>query len=987
MNSPLGSVKSLYRQLLIALIVLVTIVSFIVSLLNVLYSSHESEATFESKVLVYSDSLRDSLEWPLWNVDDELVSKIGTAFSSNTDIASLIILDDQKHVIYDHFKPNENQTKRLIVIEHEGAPIGSAEIGLSLSAYETKYRELLLNGLLSTLLLIVSLLAALRWLLARLLKKPIDTLIGVIDEVVEDKYQSMPIADTYSEFSPILTRFKMMMEVIASRESCLIQSNENLLTETTERLQAEQEKRFSDERLRAFYELDLVGLAITSPETGWLSVNSCLCTMLEYSEQELLGMTWAELTHPDDLAADVKQFNRMLAYEIEGYSLEKRFICRTGKIIHSQLVVRCVRKENCQIDYVIAMVQDITARKRMEVELRINEERLKLATRAGGVGIWDWDITSNTLVWDESMYALYGICSDNFDGAFDTWTRTLHPDDREFVESEIQAALGGERDLATEFRVLRPDGTVRNIKVSSKTNFDSKGTPIRMIGTNFDITDVKQTLAELQKYKDHLEEEIQQRTADLVLARDAAEEASISKSIFLSSMSHELRTPLNAILGFSGLMQRDEHLNSEQRKNLDIINRSGTHLLTLINDVLEMAKIEAGRTQLEITAFDLGAMVRDVTDMMENRSRDKGLQLLLDQSSAFPRFIKGDEARLRQILINLIGNAVKFTDHGVITRRLASRQNSNSHLIIEVEDSGRGISTEDQKRLFQPFVQLGKQGGDNKGTGLGLSITRQFVQLMGGSISIESVLNKGSLFRIDLPLNEVKDEDVILPKKSDKAEVVGLAPGQPEYRILIIEDQPENQMLLLQLMQRVGLSVKLADNGKQGVKLFKSWQPHLIWMDRCMPVMDGLEATKIIRSLPGGKEVKIVAVTASAFMEQRAEILKVGMDDFVRKPYRFNEIYECLTKQLNVKFIYTDVVIAEDLEPAQLKTQMFAVLPPALCKELADALDSLDSDFINGIILKVAVYDLTLHKALIHLADRFDYSAILKALPPNQEVN
>jgi CheY-like chemotaxis protein len=254
---------------------------------------------------------------------------------------------------------------------------------------------------------------------------------------------------------------------------------------------------------------------------------------------------------------------------------------------------------------------------------------------------------------------------------------------------------------------------------------------------------------------------------------------------------------------------------------------------------------------------------------------------------------------------------------------------------------------------------------------------------MGGSISIESALEKGSLFRIDLPLNEVKDEDIHLPKELGQGEVVGLAPGQPEYRILIVEDQLENQMLLSQLMKRVGFTVKLADNGEQGVKLFQIWRPHLIWMDRRMPVMDGIEATQIIRTLPGGKEVKIVAVTASAFMEQRTEMLKAGMDDFVRKPYRFNEIYDCLSKQLNVKFIYTDAVIAEDAEPAQLTPQMFTVLPPALCSELADALNSLDSDLINGIILKVAAYDLTLHKTLMHLADRFDYSAIQKALTPN----
>jgi CheY-like chemotaxis protein/anti-sigma regulatory factor (Ser/Thr protein kinase) len=399
-----------------------------------------------------------------------------------------------------------------------------------------------------------------------------------------------------------------------------------------------------------------------------------------------------------------------------------------------------------------------------------------------------------------------------------------------------------------------------------------------------------------------------------------------------------------------------------------------------------MAKIEAGRSQLDITSFDLGAMVRDVTDMMEIRAREKGLHLLLDQSSEFPRYIHGDEARLRQILINLVGNAVKFTHQGGVTLRLGSRQNAISHLVIEVEDSGLGISAEDQQRLFQPFVQLGKQAGENQGTGLGLSITQQFVKLMGGSISLESTLGKGSLFHVDLPLSVVKEADIERPQESGSNEVVGLALGQPEYRILIVEDQLENQMLLSQLMQRIGLVVKVAHNGEQGVKLFKSWQPHLIWMDGRMPVMDGLEATKAIRELPGGKSVKIVAVTASAFMEQRAEMLEAGMDDFVRKPYRFNEIYECLAKQLNVEFVYAAEKPTGDEVLVELTPPMLAVLPPALRSELVDVLNSLDSELINTVILKVAPYDLSLHKTLLHLAERFDYPGILKALLNNKSV-
>ncbi|MGR9117261.1 MAG: ATP-binding protein [Gammaproteobacteria bacterium] len=466
--------------------------------------------------------------------------------------------------------------------------------------------------------------------------------------------------------------------------------------------------------------------------------------------------------------------------------------------------------------------------------------------------------------------------------------------------------------------------------------------------------------------------------AELQKARDEAEAANKAKSVFLANMSHELRTPLNAILGFSNMIQKDAQLPGNQRRNIEIINRSGEHLLSLINDVLDMAKIDAGRVQLEETSFDLGGMVKDIAEMMSVRARDKGLQLSIDQSSQFPRFIIGDEARLRQILINLIGNAINFTQEGGITVRLGVKQNTVAHLLIEVEDTGPGIAPEDQQSIFDSFVQLGEQG-DSKGTGLGLTISRQFVQLMGGHLTLESTPGKGSLFRVDLPLSEAREEDIVHAKETSRGEVVSLAPGQPTYRVLVVEDQLENQLLLTHLMEAVGIQVKIAKNGKEGVQLFQSWQPDLIWMDRRMPIMDGMEATETIRQLPGGQDVKIVAVTASAFVEQRQEMLQAGMDDFVRKPYRANEIYECLSKNLGVEYIFDGVSKAEEMTET-LTPDMLAKLPEVLRSELREALESLEADRISSLIQQVAAYDQPLQKTLLRLANRFDYPAILKAL-------
>jgi PAS domain S-box-containing protein len=614
-------------------------------------------------------------------------------------------------------------------------------------------------------------------------------------------------------------------------------------------------------------------------------------------------------------------------------------------------------------------------------KLRENEDRMQLALKGANIGFFDFNIANNILIIDDGWLGILGYKPGEIKMDTDTWWSWVHPDDQPKQAKAFMEHLEGRTPYyhVEEYRARSKSGDwVWILDHGKLVEWDADGKPLRLVGIHLNITERKLAEEKLRQYQDQLEETVEQRTAELLLARDEANAANKAKSDFLANMSHELRTPLNAILGFSAMMRREPELTEGQCEKLDIINRSGNHLLTLINDVLEIARIEAGRVQLENSPFDLGAMVRDVTDMMRIRAEDGGLQLLVDQASRFPRYIVGDEARLRQILINLMGNAIKHTQEGGVTLRLGTKKNKATHLLIEVEDSGVGIAPEDQERIFEPFVQLSEHG-ISKGTGLGLTITRQFVQMMNGNINLESIPGTGSIFRVDLPLNEARESDITQQLQAEMRDVTGLAMGQPKYRILIVEDQKENQLLLYKLLESVGFQVKIAEDGAQGVTLFQSWHPHFIWMDRRMPVLDGVEATRRIRELPGGKEVKIVAVTASAFAEQCNEMLAAGMDDYVRKPFRASEIYDSLAKHLGVKYLYKDVSMAQE-QDTSLTPEMLSGLPEALLGELKEALESLDAERIEAVIQKVAKHDQTLQGKLIHFTENFDYPSILRAL-------
>jgi len=538
---------------------------------------------------------------------------------------------------------------------------------------------------------------------------------------------------------------------------------------------------------------------------------------------------------------------------------------------------------------------------------------------------------------------------------------------------------------------------------------------------------------QLQQSFETLEHRVQERTAQLAVAKDKAEVANQAKSTFLANMSHELRSPLNAILGFSQLMTRSQTLSPEHQENISIINSSGEHLLTLINNVLDLSKIESGRTTLNPKKFDLYRLLNDLDDMFQLKAYDKHLQLVFEHNSDVPQYVETDELKLRQILINLLNNALKFTKNGGVIVRVGkqldgriqqeeSAQNlvlkdyketekvasngikisqmthsesasyaaHNNHsasayslfLHFEVEDTGPGIAANELDNLFEAFVQTQTGKDSQEGTGLGLPISRKFVELMGGEMSVISTVGKGTNFKFDIQVIAVNAADIQSPKPTRN--VIALEPNQHRYKILIVDDKPLNRQLLIKLLNPLGFELKEATNGQEAIDIWDSWAPHLIWMDMRMPVMDGYEATKHIKGTIKGQATAIIALTASVLEEERAVILSAGCDAFMRKPFREADIFDAMHKQIGVRYIYEDPGVADLSAIKERDREMTAVdfvkLPESLVADLKLAILNADMDLIESAIDQIRLKDTVTASAIANCIENFEYDKVLKLI-------
>ncbi len=554
-------------------------------------------------------------------------------------------------------------------------------------------------------------------------------------------------------------------------------------------------------------------------------------------------------------------------------------------------------EEQRLLEAVAARLVDVQTQRAFHAALRESEQHFRTLANSGSALIWTAGLDKRCDYFNEPWLRFTGRSLQQELG--DGWFEGVHPDDQARCMDVYVRAFERREAFSMEYRLRHADGSYRWIRDDGTPRFDSAGEFSGYIGYCVDVTEQHVAAAELDLYRRQLERMVEDRTRELERAKQAAEAANVAKSAFLANMSHEIRTPLNAIIGMGHLIRR-AGVSSQQAERLDKIDAAGQHLLNVINSILDLSKIEAGKFTLESTGVSIRAIAANVVSMLSERAAAKGLRLFTEIDSVDAP-LRGDAGCLQQALLNLAANAIKFTERGSVRigiRRL-EEDDEGVRLRFEVEDTGIGIGAENLAKLFSSFEQAdGSISRRYGGTGLGLAITKKLAELMDGTAGASSVPGQGSVFWFTARLAKgggAAEKPALPPAGSSEAVLKRDYGG---CRVLVAEDEAVNREVARELLEDAGMAVDLAENGAEAVALARSNRYDLILMDMQMPEIDGLEATRRIRGLPRGSDVPIVALTANAFAEDRGRCLQAGMDDFIAKPLDPDALFDTLLMQL-----------------------------------------------------------------------------------------
>ena len=737
-----------------------------------------------------------------------------------------------------------------------------------------------------------------------------------------------------------------------------------VVRDITERKKAEEELKASEENYRTIFNankdsISIYGLGPDGKPSGFIELNEAACDILGYTKEELLSMKLEDLEEP---VPEAIMMQRAADLKTKGSTdFETKIKDRQGRYKRTEVKVVMITYRNKPA--LLNILRDISLRKKTEDALRESELKFREMANLLPQIVFETDTQGNLTYVNNQAFKILGYPEDYPIIGMST-LGFYTPESRIKAIENIRKKVSGEMETeSNEYNMVRKDGSTFPALVYSNVELNETRT-VGLRGIIVDITEQKKTETQLIK------------------AKQEAETANKAKSMFLANMSHEIRTPLNAIIGFSQLMNRDIALTANQKDYNNSIIKAGEHLLTLINDILELSKMEAGRIVLNPVHVCLPDFLKDMQLIFKEKAASKHIRLAFETAADLPVNVVVDESKLHQVLINLIGNAVKFTDYGsiVVRSRVDHNGEDKARLVVEIQDSGSGISESEQQNLFKHFVQTSAGIKKGSGTGLGLALSRELVRLMGGDISVSSEVGKGSIFSFFVDIKEILFEAV---KITTTTRVIGIEKGQKAFRILIVDDREENLKVVSDLLQIVGFDTMTAINGEDAVEKFNQCVPDLILMDLRMPVMDGYEATRCIKLTEKGQGTPIIALTASAFESDRKKIESMGMNGFIRKPFRESELFKTVGNILNIRYIYEDEFIPPNsyyfYNDESLKEDM-AGLPFDLILKMKDALAVADLNLLKKLITGIEKEKSQLARHLMALSRNLDYDQLQNTL-------